>query len=81
MLSISLRVMALLKLPRIKILNNFVKLRSGISSTLYAVTLTMTICNLLGINSENKKKIVIAAALLSILTTQYSFLLNIPGLI
>ncbi len=73
--------MALLKLPRIKILNNFVKLRSGISSTLYAVTLTMTICNLLGINSENKKKIVIAAALLSILTTQYSFLLNIPGLI
>jgi hypothetical protein len=81
MLSISLRVMALLKLPRIKILDNFVKLRSGISSTLYAVTLTMTICNLLGIKSENKKKIVIAAALLSILTTQYSFLLNIPGLI
>jgi hypothetical protein len=68
--------MAMLKFPKIKFLDKFVKIRSGISSTLYAMTLTMTICNLLGVKSENKKKIVVAAVLLTILTTQYSNILQ-----
>jgi hypothetical protein len=73
--------MSLLKFPKIKFLDNFVKVKSGISSTLYTVTLTMTICNLLGVKPENKKKIVLAAALLSILATQYSSILDLSSVL